>query len=51
MCDTVTSEIWQDQFLESMSTDLFDEDFSIEDDPAEDNDSKSMFLKFVRTYF
>ena len=47
MCDTVTSEIWQDQFLESMSTDLFDDDLSNDDDPAEDNDCKSMFLKFV----
>ena len=29
MCDdTVTSEIWQDQFLESLSTDIFSDDYS-----------------------
>ncbi len=43
MCDTVTSEIWQDQFLESLSTDLFEEDNSTEDNSTGDSDCESMF--------
>ena len=40
MCSsTVTSEIWQDQFLQSLSTDIF-EDFPRNENSSED-DSKT----------
>jgi hypothetical protein len=39
MCSTVTSEIWQDQFLQSLSTDIF-QDFS-ENENATEDDSNS----------
>jgi hypothetical protein len=43
MCSTITSEIWQDQFLESLSTDIFqdfDEDSTANENTSEESDSE-----------
>ena len=40
MCSTVTSEIWQDQFLQSLSTDIF-EDFS-QNETSSENDTENL---------
>jgi hypothetical protein len=49
MCSTITSEIWQDQFLESLSTDIFqdfDEDSTANENTSEESDSE-LLINFL----
>lgn len=50
MCDdSVTSEIWQDQFLESLSTDIFSDDYSstaADDEESVERDRNVVDSKF-----
>jgi hypothetical protein len=49
MCSTITSEIWQDQFLEALSTDIFqdfDEDSTANENTLGESDSE-LLINFL----